>query len=128
MINAVPPTSEAITSRSESSSVPMADNGGNLTAFEQKAALFQQCDDVADACRSGPSNARDEQQLLSGYSFVNVTAVEALIAPLLCTMCNEQSLTLKETGTGTSLQFVVACGGRGDIVRPTDSPVFGSGR
>ncbi|CAN8016792.1 unnamed protein product, partial [Ixodes persulcatus] len=125
-VNAVPPAFDS--SRSEGSSVPTADNGDDLTAFERKAALLQQCDDAADAPESGLSDAPDEPHLLSGYRFINVTAVEALIAPLLCPMCYERSLILKETGTGASLQFVVVCGDCGDVVKAAHSPVLGTSR
>lgn len=83
-INAVPPASNASTSKLETSSILMAENGSNLTTFEWKAVLLQHCDDALDAPESGSSDACDEPQLLSGYRFVNVTA------PLLCPMCHER--------------------------------------
>lgn len=120
------PTVDTAASRPEiSSSAPVEDDKSSLTAFERKAALLLQRDDASE---SATHNAGDGPKLPSGYRFVNVTAINTLIAPLLCPECQEQSLELKETGAGASLQFVVACGGCGDIVKAAHSPVVGSSR
>lgn len=91
--------------------------------MERKAALLQQHD---DACENATSDGSNEEPLLSGYSFVNVAAITAMVAPFLRLECHRPSLELKETSADTSLQFVVACGGCGDIVRVVKSPLLGS--
>lgn len=64
------------------------------------AALRQQRD---DAYKNATSDASDEEPLLSGYRFVNVTAIRAMVETFLCSECHQPSLELEETSAGMSL-------------------------
>lgn len=123
-IDAVFSTSDTGTSTSETSSASADDVATIVTAFERKAAMLQQFDEASETLANDASGSSEE---LSGYRFVAVTAIKALIEPLLCPVCLEQLLQLRESGSGANLQFVV-CGGRGDIAKAPHSPVVGSSR
>ncbi|CAN8006086.1 unnamed protein product, partial [Ixodes hexagonus] len=117
------PSLDAVTSASESPA-PVDDDESSLTAFERKAALLRR----DDASEGAAPDASDEPKPLTGYRFVNVAALETLIAPLLCPKCHERSLELSETGVGATLQFVVACSGCGDVAKAVHSPLMESSR
>lgn len=63
-----------------------------------------------------------------GYRLLNVSAVQALIAALDCPKCHGGELSLRESGTGADLQFVVGCASCGDIVATPHSPSIGKSR
>ncbi|CAN8019845.1 unnamed protein product, partial [Ixodes persulcatus] len=65
---------------------------------------------------------------LNGYRFVDVSAVKTLVSALLCPNCHGNELDLKESGVGTSLQFVVVCRACGDIVTTPQSATVGETR
>ncbi|CAN8011277.1 unnamed protein product, partial [Ixodes pacificus] len=53
---------------------------------------------------------------------LNVSAVQTLVAILLCPKCNGKLLSLREEGIAINLQFVVSCSTCGDIVATPHSP------
>lgn len=118
-----PRPTASVSSTADSASV--SDVATTLTAFERKVALLQQCDDTS---KTATNDASDDAEQLNGYRFVCVSAIKNLIAPLLCPECRDQSLELKETGSGANLQFVVVCDRCGDVAKAAHSPIMKSSR
>ncbi|CAN7939282.1 unnamed protein product [Ixodes hexagonus] len=96
-----------------------------LTTFERKLGLLDF--DAGTTNDPEPTDAPVEKPL-DGYRLLNVSAVQTLVAVLLCPKCHGELLSLREEGIGVNLQFVVSCSTCGDIVVTTHSPSIGKSR
>lgn len=119
------PAADANPTSSDGGSSPMemstgsADGGEcQLTTFERKVALLCQ----------GPADESEETPEPSGYRFVKVTAIKAVVTSLLCPHCHGQSLDLGEIGAGLNLEFVVMCRWCGEVKKAAHAPPVKSSR
>ncbi|KAG0417156.1 hypothetical protein HPB47_005845, partial [Ixodes persulcatus] len=115
-------TSEPTASSPNAHRLPVSSESGVLTTFERKLSLLDY--DAGTTDDPEPTYAPVEKPL-DGYRLLSVSAVQTLVAALLCPKCHRELLSLREEGIGINLQFVVSCSTCGDIVMTPHSPSIG---
>ncbi|KAM7298379.1 hypothetical protein ISCGN_018975 [Ixodes scapularis] len=115
-------TSEPTASSPNAHRLPVSSESDVLTTFEKKLGLLDF--DAGTTDDPEPTDAPVEKPL-DGYRLLSVSAVQTLVAALLCPKCHGELLSLREEGIGVNLQFVVSCSTCGDIVTTPHSPSIG---